>query len=245
MWLFPVAVAFLKWLQTQLSAERFAKLLQMFLAAGIAIAAAALIAAFALGKLQWSGRSLTLLDPTYASKYIPIIASVGEHQPTVWSGFYLSLGPAMLLSPLGMYYSFQALDPGFMFMIVYSVFATYFSGIMVRLLLTLAPAACFLSAVGISEFLDRVASMARSNAVDPAENAAKTTPGRTEEQDKKEYEGDTFKALSVKLRFATPPKDMKTSLRGSEVPSAIGLLLVAICVSGQWIVSFSCFSYER
>eukprot|EP01050_Picozoa_sp_SAG11_P022386 SAG11_NODE_4225_length_2003_cov_1.109244_3_plen_66_part_01 len=32
------------------------------------------------GKTQWSGRSLTLLDPTYASKYIPIIASVSEHQ---------------------------------------------------------------------------------------------------------------------------------------------------------------------
>lgn len=29
----------------------------------------------------WTGRSLSLLDPTYASKYIPIIASVSEHQP--------------------------------------------------------------------------------------------------------------------------------------------------------------------
>ena len=34
------------------------------------------------GKTQWAGRSMTLLDPTYASKYIPIIASVSEHQPT-------------------------------------------------------------------------------------------------------------------------------------------------------------------
>lgn len=31
------------------------------------------------GKSKWSGRSLTLLDPTYAKKYIPIIASVSEH----------------------------------------------------------------------------------------------------------------------------------------------------------------------
>ena len=31
------------------------------------------------GKTQWSGRSMTLLDPTYAKKYIPIIASVSEH----------------------------------------------------------------------------------------------------------------------------------------------------------------------
>ncbi|KAG2529316.1 hypothetical protein BBO99_00004736 [Phytophthora kernoviae] len=55
---------------------------------------------------SWSGRSLTLLDPTYASKYIPIIASVGEHQPT-------------------------KLDAAFLFMIVYSTFAFYFSGIMI------------------------------------------------------------------------------------------------------------------
>jgi dolichyl-diphosphooligosaccharide--protein glycosyltransferase len=29
-----------------------------------------------LGETSWSGRSMTLLDPTYAKKYIPIIASV-------------------------------------------------------------------------------------------------------------------------------------------------------------------------
>jgi dolichyl-diphosphooligosaccharide--protein glycosyltransferase len=31
------------------------------------------------GNTRWSGRSMTLLDPTYAKKYIPIIASVSEH----------------------------------------------------------------------------------------------------------------------------------------------------------------------
>uniref|UniRef100_K3WYA6 dolichyl-diphosphooligosaccharide--protein glycotransferase n=1 Tax=Globisporangium ultimum (strain ATCC 200006 / CBS 805.95 / DAOM BR144) TaxID=431595 RepID=K3WYA6_GLOUD len=224
------AVAFLKWLQAQLSAERFGKLLQMFLAIGVAIAGTALIGAFALGKLQWSGRSLTLLDPTYASKYIPIIASVGEHQPTVWSGFYLSLGPVMVFSPLGMYYSFQKLNSGFIFMIVYSVFASYFSGIMVRLLLTLAPAACFLSAVGISIFMERIMEMTRSIAADPVENEKKAIPKRTEKEEEKEYEGETLKVLSVKLRFATPPKDMKTHLRSGEVPGAIELLLLAICL---------------
>jgi dolichyl-diphosphooligosaccharide---protein glycosyltransferase len=29
-----------------------------------------------LGQTKWSGRSMTLLDPTYAKKYIPIVASV-------------------------------------------------------------------------------------------------------------------------------------------------------------------------
>lgn len=40
---------------------------------------------------QWTGRSLTLLDPTYATKYIPIIASVSEHQPTTWTSFFFDL----------------------------------------------------------------------------------------------------------------------------------------------------------
>jgi dolichyl-diphosphooligosaccharide--protein glycosyltransferase len=31
------------------------------------------------GATKFSGRSMTLLDPTYAKKYVPIIASVSEH----------------------------------------------------------------------------------------------------------------------------------------------------------------------
>lgn len=32
----------------------------------------------------WTGRSLSLLDPTYASKYIPIIASVSGERHKLW-----------------------------------------------------------------------------------------------------------------------------------------------------------------
>ena len=38
-----------------------------------------------------AGRSLSLLDPTYASKYIPIIASVSEHQPPAWTSYFTDL----------------------------------------------------------------------------------------------------------------------------------------------------------
>jgi dolichyl-diphosphooligosaccharide--protein glycosyltransferase len=31
------------------------------------------------GATKFSGRSMTLLDPSYAKKYVPIIASVSEH----------------------------------------------------------------------------------------------------------------------------------------------------------------------
>lgn len=40
---------------------------------------------------DYAGRSLSLLDPTYASKYIPIIASVSEHQPPTWSSYFTDI----------------------------------------------------------------------------------------------------------------------------------------------------------
>ncbi len=44
---------------------------------------------------------MTLLDPTYASKFVPIIASVSEHQPTSWPSYLTDLHAATLLAPLG------------------------------------------------------------------------------------------------------------------------------------------------
>ena len=51
-----------------------------------------LVGLFVSGKTQWSGRSMTLLDPTFAKKYIPIIASVSEHQATTCNQYiYIQL----------------------------------------------------------------------------------------------------------------------------------------------------------
>ncbi|EER20142.1 Stt3 protein, putative [Perkinsus marinus ATCC 50983] len=98
----------------------------------------------------WSGRSMTLLDPTYASKYIPIIASVSEHQPTSWSNYIMDLHYLPFLAPIGMYYCMRRLSDGSLFLGVYGILAVYFSGVMIRLLLVLAPAASCLAGVGAS-----------------------------------------------------------------------------------------------
>ena len=117
-------------------------------------AAAGLLAVFAYltlsGKTRWQGRSMTLLDPTYAAKYIPIIASVSEHQPTAWSNYIMDLHVIAFLAPIGLLYCFQNLSDGALFLGVYGILAVYFSGVMIRLLLVLAPAACCLGAVGAS-----------------------------------------------------------------------------------------------
>jgi len=39
----------------------------------------------------WGGRFYSLWDTGYAKKYIPIIASVSEHQPTAWTSFFFDL----------------------------------------------------------------------------------------------------------------------------------------------------------
>ena len=116
-----------------------------------------------LGKLQWSGRSLTLLDPTYASKYIPIIASVSEHQPTTWTSFFFDLHVLVPLAPVGLFFSFSNISDGAIFIILYGTLAWYFAGVMVRLMLTLAPIACVLAAIGLSSILTRFSALVKND----------------------------------------------------------------------------------
>lgn len=58
------------------------------------------------GYIKFRSRILTLLDQIYASKYIPIAASVSEHQPTTWSAFFFDLQGLLVFGPLGLYYCF-------------------------------------------------------------------------------------------------------------------------------------------
>eukprot|EP00177_Eucheuma_denticulatum_P007535 GFKZ01013722.1.p1 GENE.GFKZ01013722.1~~GFKZ01013722.1.p1 ORF type:complete len:776 (-),score=74.34 GFKZ01013722.1:1620-3947(-) len=98
-----------------------------------------------------TGRIRTLLDPTYATRNIPIIASVSEHQPTSWGSYFFDLHITVYLMPIGLYFCFKKLTDANMFLVTYGTFAVYFSGIMIRIMLVLAPAAAMLSAIGISE----------------------------------------------------------------------------------------------
>ncbi|KAG6739680.1 hypothetical protein POTOM_057294 [Populus tomentosa] len=99
----------------------------------------------------WSGRSLSLLDPTYASKYIPIIASVSEHQPPTWPSYFMDINVLAFLVPAGIIACFLPLSDASSFVVLYIVTSVYFSGVMVRLMLVLAPAACIMSGIALSE----------------------------------------------------------------------------------------------
>ncbi len=81
--------------------------------------------------MHHAGRSLSLLDPTYASKYIPIIASVSEHQPPAWPSYFTDIHILVLLVPAGLAACFKPLSDASLFLILYGVTAVYFSGVMV------------------------------------------------------------------------------------------------------------------
>ena len=113
------------------------------------------------GKSKWSGRSMTLLDPTYAKKYIPIIASVSEHQATTWTSFFFDLHYLLILSPVGLYYTSKKPSLNKIFLSLYLVLAVYFASVMVRLLLVLAPAVAVMASIGLSNLTRRLAKSLR------------------------------------------------------------------------------------
>ncbi|KAJ3194007.1 oligosaccharyl transferase stt3 subunit [Irineochytrium annulatum] len=139
-------VAFVEMIRSHLSANQF-KLLFHGLIAGIFIVGFAGLVALTVGGYiaPFTGRFYSLWDTGYAKKYIPIIASVSEHQPTAWPSFFFDLQLLIPLFPAGVYFCFQ---------ILYAVTASYFAGVMVRLMLTLTPVVCIASAVAMSKLLD-------------------------------------------------------------------------------------------
>jgi len=78
---------------------------------------------------------------------------VSEHQPTSWSSFYFDLQILTFLFPAGLYYCFSKLTDHNIFIILYGVFAVYFAGVMVRLMLVLAPVMCILGGIAVSSSL--------------------------------------------------------------------------------------------
>lgn len=102
----------------------------------------------------WTGRFYSLWDTGYAKIHIPIIASVSEHQPTAWPAYFFDLNLLIWLFPAGVYLCFLKLADEQVFVVVYAILASYFSGVMVRLMLTLTPIVCVAAALALSNILD-------------------------------------------------------------------------------------------
>ena len=68
-----------EFLRKNLPEAQFAGLVRIGMALSVVAFTFAFVYLTLSGNTKWSGRSMSLLDPTYARKYIPIIASVSEH----------------------------------------------------------------------------------------------------------------------------------------------------------------------
>ena len=78
-------VALVKYLKRTLTREAYKKAFRLFVTTSVAVMGVVSLAVitFAMTSptLRWSGRSLSLLDPTYASKYIPIMRRCRSTRP--------------------------------------------------------------------------------------------------------------------------------------------------------------------
>ncbi|KAF8467767.1 oligosaccharyl transferase STT3 subunit [Kalaharituber pfeilii] len=148
-------VAFVEFVRAQIPSKQFQTLLRAFVVFAFFLSATALVSLTYSGVIApWSGRFYSLWDTGYAKIHIPIIASVSEHQPTAWPSFFFDLEMLIWLFPAGVYMCFDKLHDEHVFVIIYGIMASYFAGVMVRLMLTLTPCVCVASAVALSSILD-------------------------------------------------------------------------------------------
>lgn len=156
------AYVMVEYMRKNLPSQQFAGLVRVGMALTMLTAAFGFVYLTVSGNTKWSGRSMTLLDPTYAKKYIPIIASVSEHQPTAWPNYFFDMGYCILFLPMGYYFCLiENVTLGKLFIGIYGVLATYFSCVMIRLMLTLAPVVCIIAAIAVNELLEKAGSSIR------------------------------------------------------------------------------------
>ncbi|KAI5285621.1 oligosaccharyl transferase stt3 subunit [Ascosphaera aggregata] len=148
-------VSFVEYLRTLIPGKHFQAFLTFSVLFIFGLAFLGLVLLTVTGVIApWGGRFYSLWDTGYAKIHIPIIASVSEHQPTAWPAFFFDLNMLIWLFPAGVYMCFRELRDEHVFVVIYSVLASYFAGVMVRLMLTLTPIVCVAAAIIFSYILD-------------------------------------------------------------------------------------------
>jgi dolichyl-diphosphooligosaccharide--protein glycosyltransferase len=85
---------------------------------------------------------------------MPLVASVSEHSPTSWANYFLNLNIILVFVPLGFYFTLvHKITLGKLFLAIYAVLSVYFSSVMVRLVLILAPVVCILAGIAVAEVI--------------------------------------------------------------------------------------------
>lgn len=201
------AFVLIEYVKKNLQAEQFQALTRLAMTICIFTFLFAFIYLTLSGATRFSGRSMTLLDPTYAKKFVPIIASVSEHQPTSWSSYFFDLGYLIVFMPIGFYYCLvHKCTLGKLFLAMYGVLATYFSCVMIRLMLVLAPVACIIAAIAVSEILRKAMKSIRVYLTQGQENSEASIGGSIfgSEEKASKKKGQTYKPASKGKKALIP-----------------------------------------
>ncbi|OBZ73701.1 Dolichyl-diphosphooligosaccharide--protein glycosyltransferase subunit stt3 [Grifola frondosa] len=186
---FQPIVAFAELVRTHVSSKQFQSILfATVIGTGIFGACAFAGLTYKGWIAPWTGRFYSLWDTGYAKKYpitgsnplmvliSPVLQVHSHHRVCVRTSadgmasiLHGSAVPNFRL-PRGRYLCFRQLRDEHVFVIIYAVVASYFAGVMVRLMLTLTPVVCVSAAVALSSLLDTY--------IDPAEpRIQETTKG--------------------------------------------------------------------
>ena len=121
---------------------------------------------------------------SYARIHIPIISSVSEHQPTMWTSFITDLHFLPAVAPAGLWYTIRNYDSAKIFLVIYAAFSCYFAGIMVRLMLTLTPVVCMLGGIALNVTFDHF--FGEDNEENQVEKVAKKDAKKNDDDEKEE-----------------------------------------------------------
>lgn len=214
-------IGFIQYVRSAISGKQFQTFVYTILFAVFGVGVGGVVGLTSLGYIApWNGRFYSLWDTSYAKIHIPIIASVSEHQPTAWPSFFFDLNFLIWLFPAGVYMCFQNLRDEHVFVVVYSLFASYFAGVMVRLMLTLTPVVCVAAAIAVSQVLDTYLQLKNPNPEDVAEA------------------GDASKKAKGGLRSTQKPKvGIYTTLSKIVVTAAMTVYLLMFVTHCTWVTS--------
>lgn len=126
------------------------------------------------GRTRFSGRSMTLIDPSYASNHMPLVASVAEHSATAWGLYLTQIHNLLFFVPLGLYLILtykKRMTYGKLFLALYILCSIYFSCVMIRLVLIVAPAIVLVSALAVGWIVRKASKAIRHLLVGRADNA--------------------------------------------------------------------------
>jgi dolichyl-diphosphooligosaccharide--protein glycosyltransferase len=223
-------VGFAEWVRYQLPSKQFQTLLRWMVLIVFGGAFGVLVLLTVSGTIApWTGRFYSLWDTGYAKIHIPIIASVSEHQPTAWPAFFFDLNMLIWLFPAGVYMCFRELKDEQVFVVIYAVLASYFSGVMVRLMLTLTPIVCVAAAIALSQILDTYMV-----ATSPDEEGSKTNGsanGSATIKDKVASAADSLRSTK------SPLVGIYSYLSKSVITGAVTAYLLLFVLHCTWVTS--------